>query len=508
VKRSVRINIAANFAGAGWSALMSVCFVPVYITYLGMEAYAVIGLFAVLQVWMSLLDFGLGPTLNREMARLQAGWHTAISIRNLFRSAELVCFSAAGFIAFIIFFASEWLARDWLRPEHIETQNLAAAISLGGITLALRWVAGLYRNAILGLQEQVWVNVVTAAYATIRGVGAIGVLALVSPTLTAFFAYQILVVALELGTVALIVYVHLPRSNTRARFSVTELRKVWRFSAGVAGISALTTVLTQSDKLILSKLLSLSQFGHYVLAGTIATTLLVLVVPVSTAVGPRLIDIVSRGDCEAVASVYHRYSQLVSILVIPSALTLAIFSDRVLLLWTHDAELTAAASPLVTILVLGTMCNAFMNVPYLLQLAFGWTRFSLIGSSIAVALLLPALVMSASYYGAIGSASIWLILNAGYVVIGMPFMHRSILRGELSSWFIRDMGIPLLCGVAVVLLARLAISRVATDNLLVNACLLLLIFCLSSFVVGVSTPLGRSVICSSFGGKLRVGLAG
>ena len=35
---SLRLNVAANFVGSGWSSLMSFIFVPFYIHYMGMEA--------------------------------------------------------------------------------------------------------------------------------------------------------------------------------------------------------------------------------------------------------------------------------------------------------------------------------------------------------------------------------------------------------------------------------------------------------------------------------------
>jgi O-antigen/teichoic acid export membrane protein len=66
---SVKRNIAANYLGQVWTAVMGLAFVPLYIRYLGMEAYGLIGVFAMLQTWLSLLDFGLTPTLTREMAR-------------------------------------------------------------------------------------------------------------------------------------------------------------------------------------------------------------------------------------------------------------------------------------------------------------------------------------------------------------------------------------------------------------------------------------------------------
>ena len=63
-------NIAANFSGSIWQSLMSLAFVPLYIKFMGIESYGLIGIFATLQAMFVLLDMGLSATLNREMARL------------------------------------------------------------------------------------------------------------------------------------------------------------------------------------------------------------------------------------------------------------------------------------------------------------------------------------------------------------------------------------------------------------------------------------------------------
>lgn len=46
---------------------MGPAFIPRYIKYPGIEAYGLIGLFALLQAWLSLLDTGMTPTLGREL---------------------------------------------------------------------------------------------------------------------------------------------------------------------------------------------------------------------------------------------------------------------------------------------------------------------------------------------------------------------------------------------------------------------------------------------------------
>ena len=60
-------NLIANYIGQGWRFLISLAFVPLYIKYLGIEAYGLIGIFAMLQAWLGLLDMGMKPALGREI---------------------------------------------------------------------------------------------------------------------------------------------------------------------------------------------------------------------------------------------------------------------------------------------------------------------------------------------------------------------------------------------------------------------------------------------------------
>lgn len=57
---TLKKNIFSNYFGAGWVALMTLAFIPLYIRYLWIEAYGLIGIFAMLQGLLSLLDFGDG----------------------------------------------------------------------------------------------------------------------------------------------------------------------------------------------------------------------------------------------------------------------------------------------------------------------------------------------------------------------------------------------------------------------------------------------------------------
>ena len=114
---ALKRNLIANYLGQGWTALMGLAFIPLYIKYLGIESYGLIGLIGVLQAWLGLLDMGMTPTLNREMARFTGGTHSATSIRDLLRSIEFIAFGIALLVGLGIWLASGWLASDWLRAK-------------------------------------------------------------------------------------------------------------------------------------------------------------------------------------------------------------------------------------------------------------------------------------------------------------------------------------------------------------------------------------------------------
>src|SRR5438874_6860082 len=196
---SLRTNVIASYVGQAWSAIMGLAFIPLYIRYLGMEAYGLIGLFAVLQTALAILDLGMTPTLNREMARFTAGATTVVGIRDLLRSIERIVFSFAALIAITVLALSRYLATHWLNAQRLPLSTVATALAIMALVVALRFCEGIYRSSLLGLQRQVWYNTANAILVTVRNGGAVLVLALISPTFSAFFIWQAAVSAFTVG---------------------------------------------------------------------------------------------------------------------------------------------------------------------------------------------------------------------------------------------------------------------------------------------------------------------
>lgn len=452
----VRRNVIANAAGSGWGLLVSLAAVPFYLRFLGIEAYGLIGFFLSLTAIFSLLDLGLRTTLNRKLAQLSVQPGTEQEMRDLLRTLEIIYWAIGIAIGIGVALTAPLVAAYWIKPQQLSPQDAARALTLIGIVIACQWPLALYSGGMMGLQKQVTLNLVASSFATVRSLGAVLVLWQVAPTLEAFFSWFIVMSLAETLWTGSLLRRGLPAAPSRATFRGKQLLDLWRFAAGMTGISVLSVVLTQLDKVILSGVLSLEAFGYYTLAWRVAAALYSLSSPIGTAFFPRFSQLAVEGDRRELARLYHRGCQLTSAVLLPVAVVLAFFAPDFLYLWTADAAIAANSGPVLGLLAVGTALNGLMGLPAVLQFAHGWTRLVFTFNAIAVGLLAPMIYVMSMRYGGVGAAWVWLVLNAAYVLLMLRIMHRRLLPGELRTWFLVDTGAPLAAALAVAGLWKLA----------------------------------------------------
>ena len=447
----LRKNLLANFAGRVWASGINLIFIPLYIRFMGIESYGLIGIYLSLMALASVLDMGLSTTLNRELARLSTVPGNEQEARDLVRSMETVYWGVGLLVALATILLAPLVSRYWVNPKGITAETVQRAVMIMGLVIAFDWPAALYTGGLMGLQRQVQLNSIRAGMGTVQAVGAGLVLWLVSPTISAYFLWQIVIAVAQTTTLAVVLWSNLPRTNRKVRFQHRLLTKNWKFTAGVSGITVLATILTQADKVILAKMLSLEAFGYYVLAFNVASSLNLVTSPMFSALFPKFSQLFAEKKQVELSALYHNGCRFLSILTFSIALTLAFFSREILQIWIRDAVTVEKTHLLLSVVVVGTALNALMILPYTIQMAFGWTRLILFQNTVALLLLVPSMFVMIGKYGAIGAAIVWVLLNISYVVFQIPLMHGRLLRGEMSRWYISDVGIPLLIILAVVL---------------------------------------------------------
>ena len=297
-------------------------------------------------------------------------------------------------------------------------------------------------------------NVVSVVMATVRSVGAVAILFWVEASLRAFFVWQMAVSVLTLLVYWRIAYRVLPTPLIRPRFSMVTLRHSWNFAGGMLMITLLALLLTQVDKVLLSTLISLEDFGRYTLASVAAGAIFTLISPISTTFLPRLTQLHAAGQEREFTATFHRGAQLVAVVGGSAAAIVIIHAETILRIWLHDNELAGQTSTLLALLLVGNLMNGLCHMPYQAQLAHGITSFALKVNALAAAILVPLIFIIVPVYGVIGAALIWAGLNLGNLLIITFFVFRFMMLSERSAWIVGDVLTPLIPSVVVAAIGR------------------------------------------------------
>lgn len=437
---SLRKNIVANYLSQFYITLIGIVMVPLYIKYMGAEAYGLVGFFAMSQAWFMLLDIGLTPTMARQTALFRGGATDALSYRRFVRTLEGIFLAVAVAGGLAMFAASGLVAHDWLQASQLPKAEVQTAIHLMAIIIAVRWMCGLYRGAISGSERLVWLSGFGSAIATLRFAGVLPLLIFVGVTPTIFFSFQLGVALIELAGLLFYAYCLLPNipQGQRMIWDLAPLRPVLGFSLTIAFTSSVWVLVTQTDKLVLSKILPLAEYGYFTLAVLVAGGIMLLSGPVSSAIMPRLARLEAEGDQQGLIRVYRQATQLVAVLAGSAAITVAFCAEPLLWTWTGDRMLARQVAPVLALYALGNGVLAVSAFPYYLQYAKGDLRLHLIGNALFVLLLVPIIIWAASQHGAIGAGYAWLGMNLLSFVAWLPFVHRKFAPGLNLKWYGQD----------------------------------------------------------------------
>ena len=289
----------------------------------------------------------------------------------------------------------------------------------------------------------------------------------------------------------------MPELSASARFSLESLRSISRFSAGAFTISMLGFMLSQTDKLVLSKMLTLGVFGQYALAATLAAYVRLLATSIDQATYPKYVALHQNGRLDELAYFYHRATQLSVVLMGGLGLCLGLFGRQFLFVWTQDGTLAREIAPILALLLLGMVGNGLLNGPYYLQMSAGWTSMLLKVNTAMVVIFVPLIILATRQFGALGAAAAWAMVNIAYLLIVVVLMQRRLVRGELGRWDRDDGGLPLGCAFAVgwVVRAILPVPHTAVQSLLV-----LIVGSMTTMsVAAFAAPHTRRLITSTLG---------
>lgn len=438
---SLKLNVIANYLSQIYVTGVGILILPLYIKYMGAEAYGLVGFFAMLQAWFSLLDMGLTPTISRETARYNGGSTSALAYRQLLRALTLIFCCIALLGGSVLWFLAGVIAKNWLIVESLSLHEVKFSLQVMAISIALRWMSGIYRGIVSGSEKLVWLSGFNVLIATMRFILIFMSMWIYGFTPTVFFIHQLFVSVIELVCLFLMGNRLTPDKKSikyNIGWSFQPVKQVLKFSLTIAFTSSVWVLATQVDKLILSGILPLDEYGFFTLAVLVASGILILSGPISLSIMPRMSRLYAEGSIEKMLDIYRQSTQLVTVIAGTVSLILIFFAESLLAIWTGDKVLAQKASKILVLYVIGNLFLVLSAFPYYLQYAKGNLHYHLYGNIGMAGLLIPSIVYFSQQYGGVGAGWVWLTVNAFFFFIWASFIHSKLSPTITLKWLLND----------------------------------------------------------------------
>lgn len=463
--RSVMRNTALNYVGQAYVLLVGILIMPFYLGHLGAEAYGLIGFFAVMQAWLLLLDAGLSPSLVRAVAHQQGTPARERSSGQLLRSFEIIFLPMALLCCIGIYLSSPWIALQWLNAKDLQPETLIHCISLMGLVVALRLYATLYKSGIQGLEQHAWLNIANIIIATLRYFGGLLLVSTYSQDPEHFFEFQVAVGLIETLMFAARAYQQMPTPHLLTGFNGELVKPIIPFAASMTLTSVLWIVLTQMDKVLLSDLLPLDQYGYFSLVALITTGIMMLTNPLVQALLPRMTVLVAEGRQAEMHTLLLAANRFACTFLFPLAALIGLHGKYLIYAWTGDWAAAQWSHQILCWYSLGSAIMAISAFQFYLQYAYGQMRLHIWYSVISAIVTVPVMFYSIRYQGAYGAAVSWFLLRAVSFAIWPMVVHRRLAPGIHGQWLRDIVRISVMTAVGLTLSEPLFLLIAGDDRL-------------------------------------------
>ncbi len=436
--KSIKSNVLYNIIGTLYSSIVAFLFVPVYIKNLGAEAYGLIAVFASIQAILALLDGGLSTTLNREFARLNVRDDSEQQLKNTLKSIEFIYFLISCLITIIALGITPYLSVSWVHSKILSLDLIRNSFYVLSISLLFQFPLGLYSGGLIGLQKIKLINILRIFFATFKNFGALILILYFSSNILYFFLWVLFVSIVQIFTYRILLSRLITKTNKAAKFDFSIVINLKKFTLGLTAITLTSILFSQSDKIILSKVLPLGEFGYYSIASTIGLLIFQIIGPITQTYFPKYSELVAKNQNVELKHFFHQGAQLMTFFITPASLFVVLFSKELVWIWTSDQQIVDYTWKLVSIFALGSAFNGLSNIHYQLFLANGWVKAPLFQNILFLILIAPLLLFFTKTYGSIGGAYTWLILNFSTFIFSPLIFHKRYLIGEYFNWLFYD----------------------------------------------------------------------
>lgn len=417
---SLKRNTLWNLLGTGLPLLLGAVTIPYLIRAAGVEAFGVLTLVWALIGYFSLFDFGLGRALTQQVAAARSAGLVA-ELPGLVKTG--LWFTAVTGVAggLILAALANQLAIHWLKVSVPLQSDTSHALLIAAIGIPLTTVTTGLRGILEAYEDFKAVNLMRIGLGAANFcLPALSVL-LIGNSLAWMVASLVAARAVVLLAHIWLVHQRLPGGWALARFNRAKMRGLLSFGAWMTVTNIVGPLMVTADRFIISAVLGASVVAYYTVPFEVLIRVLVLPGALTSALFPRLAFVMTTDAAEA-RRLYKKCLALTTAALLPICLVLAVGSKWGLTLWLGK-DFAENSWLIVCIMAAGVLLNGVAYIPFATIQASGDARSTALLHLVELIIYLPLLFFTLKMHGLVGAAVAWTI-RAGIDLIALLIIEN------------------------------------------------------------------------------------
>lgn len=418
-KSTLGRNIFSNYLSAIWVGSLSILFIPLYLKMLSPAGWGVVALCLSMQAFWSLLDVGLSQVMPRDVARVLNNHQKLIETFSLFAKSYM----GIAIIAFLVGQLTVNLFMEYWAPGGLTALgNQEWLFRLVYIQFLFQFSNNAHTGYWNGTQMQGLANLRLCIFSTAKHIGALSLMYLWKPDPVSYglsFAFFSFIewflnrktIFKALGLDGLL------------RIPLLEFKKLLIETGILAFAIFVGMLISQVDRIVLSKMVSIESFGRYVIVASLGLAFMQLQNPLVRAFFPKL---VTSADVNS-KRYYKAMTGLIFITCMVPCLLVALLAPNVLDFWLSDRNTIVEGVTSLRLILIAVAINAIYQIPYQRIILKGMGFIVLKINLIVLTVILPLIIFLTPRIGISAGGVSWVVGALIQFTLGIYFSKKNQL---------------------------------------------------------------------------------
>lgn len=445
---NVKYNTLIVYFSRIYTAILGIMIIPQLLVHLGTSQFGLIGIFAVIQACLQILDAGIGGVLTRESIKSRSNIDSFSNFTFVFY--RIVCFFLIISLLVILFgwFFSSNYAMEFLNTT-LDRRIVVYSVFSMFIIFAMKYMQGPFRSVLLSYERHITLSIIDVIGVTISNPIALLLIVYFNGNIITYFILQI-ISSLICGILLYIYYkiysnkIKLTLSNS-GEVNSFEIKKIIQFAFQLSILSILWIIVNQSDKLALIKVMQLKDYAVYGIALSLLALLNIFTSTMIQIVRPRLTKLYNDRNYKDYIVNFRDAFGYLSCILIPLTIFMFYFGKDLVLVWTNDFNISIEVMKYLPFLFCGALFSALSEFCFLLLYSHGNIKNHTIFYTVISFIIIPLNIYVAATYLGSGSAILYMIFNLmvffswslininKYIIKGGVFIINVIISFSLIS---------------------------------------------------------------------------